>query len=218
MKLVNISKAAEILSVTKTTLRYYDKEGTLKPVTRTPGGHRRYSIQQLHEFLGIDNDKNNQKDNNETRVYIYARVSTKKQKATGNLDRQKTRLMEHCINQGYKIVKVYQEVASGINENRRQLHKMLDNLEEVNKIIIEYKDRLARFGFKYLEKIAKAYNVEIEIIEDKETKTIDEEMVEDLISIITSFSARIYGARGGKKVKETLNQLAKEGVSNENNN
>jgi predicted site-specific integrase-resolvase len=93
---------------------------------------------------------------------------------------------------------------------------MLDNLDQVDKVLVEYKDRLARFGFNYLEKLASAYNVEIEILEQKEDSSLDEEMVNDLIPIITSFSARIYGARGGKAVKKTLEELDKESDNYEN--
>lgn len=213
MELVDIRKASEILSVSLSTLRRWDREDKLKPATRTQGGHRRYSKQQLNEYLGIQNQES---QNNETNVFIYSRVSTSKQKKKGNLDRQKNRLMEYCIDQGYNIVKVYQEVASGINENKKQLHNMLDNLDQVDKVLVEYKDRLARFGFNYLEKLASAYNVEIEILEQKEDSSLDEEMVNDLISIITSFSARIYGARGGKAVKKTLEELDKESDNYEN--
>jgi len=205
MELVDIRKASEALGVSINTLRRWDKQDKFKPFTRTSGGHRRYSRKQLNEYLGI-----RENDSEETRVCIYARVSTNKQKKSGNLDRQKNRLMEYSITNDYKIVEIYQEVASGVNENRSQLHKMLDNLDAVDRIIIEYKDRLARFGFKYLQKVAKAYSVKIEILAERSDTDMNEEMVNDLISIVTSFSARIYGARGGRAVKKTLNQLNKE--------
>lgn len=213
MKYFSISETAKLIGVSTDTLRRWDNEGRFSPKTKTKGRHRRYTQEQVDEFLGEDTN-----NSTETNVVIYARVSTRKQKESGNLDSQKSRLTEYCIKRDYKIVDIYQEVAIGINENRRQMHKMLDGLDNVDKIVIEYKDRLARFGFKYIEKVANAYNVEIEIIEKKDNKSLDEEMVQDLISIITSFSARIYGARGGKKVKKILKELDEEGASNEDNN
>ena len=84
---------------------------------------------------------------------------------------------------------------------------MLNNLQHVEKIIVEYPDRLARFGLNYIKLIAKQNNVEIEFLEDNESKSSNEEMAEDIISIITCFSAKLYGARGGRKVKKILDEL-----------
>lgn len=211
--LVGILKASEILGVSRDTLRRWEREEKIEPFTKTTGGHRRYSIKQLKQILG----ENSTGEDGVTRVYIYCRVSTQKQKKDGNLMRQKNRLLEYCVGKGYKVEAIFEEVASGINEKRRELHKMLSNLKGVNKIVVEYPDRLARFGFLYLEHLTKNSNVQIEVMEANQEKDTNEEMVEDLISIITSFSARIYGARGGRKVKKTLDQLAQEGDAFENN-
>ena len=81
---------------------------------------------------------------------------------------------------------------------------------EINIIIVEYSDRLAMFGFNYLKEFAKSFNVEIEAVEQKEKLELNEEMVNDLVSVITCFSAKIYGARGGRKLKQTLDELEKE--------
>lgn len=164
MELVDIREASNILGVSLSTLRRWDNQGKLKPATRTQGGHRRYSKQQLNEYLGVKAEQ----ENNEVKVFIYARVSTNKQKENGNLDRQKNSLMEYCINNNYKIVKIYQEVASGINENRKQLHNMLDKLDQIDKIVIEGQDKLAKSGFIYLKKLIQVYNVEIEILKEQE--------------------------------------------------
>ncbi|WP_243098261.1 recombinase family protein [Serpentinicella alkaliphila] len=94
--------------------------------------------------------------------------------------------------------------------------KLLEDIKssEINYLIIEYKERLARFGYRYIEEYCKSHNVEVIVLESQEEKGLNKEMVEDMISIITSFSARIYGKRGGKKVKETLFRLEKEGEGN----
>ena len=127
--------------------------------------------------------------------------------------------MEYAVNNKYNIKTLYKEVASGINEDRKELMKLLKEIEnkEVNYLIIEDKDRLARFGYNYIEQYCKSYNVEIIVVEKKQEKNLNEEMVEDMISIITSFLARIYGRRGGRKVKETILSLEKEDDDSENN-
>ena len=133
--------------------------------------------------------------------------------------RQTNRLLEYAVKNKYYIVDIYQEVGSGINENRKKLTQLLKRVQdnEISYLIIEYKDRLARFGFAYLEQYCNSHNVEIVLLEKQEEKDLNKEMVEDMISIITSFSARIYGKIGGKKVQETLDNLEKEDEKYENN-
>jgi putative resolvase len=128
------------------------------------------------------------------------------------LDRQAQRLENYARDHNYTIVNVYQEVASGINENRQQLHRMLTRIQkrEVGLIIIEYKDRLARFGYPYLEQYCLSHGVSIITMEQQEKKTMNEEMVQDMISIITSFSARLYGQRGARKMRQELRKLGND--------
>lgn len=192
------------MGVTPKTLKLWDEENKLKPFYRTTGGHRRYRLSDIEAYMGKKND-------NGVRVFIYCRVSTKKQAESGNLSRQEERLLSHCQRRGYEVLDVYKEVASGINDNRRSLMKMFERLTDVNKIVVEYEDRLARFGYNYLRAFARTYDVEIETIEqNKKQLEANEEMVNDLISVVTCFSAKIYGARGGRKLKKTLKELEKE--------
>ena len=204
-KYINVTKAAEILGVCTKTLRKWDDEGVLKAY-KTPKGHRRYIQSELDALVGR-NTIVPDSSSDENKVYIYARVSTKKQQESGNLTRQIERLKSYCDNKQYNIECVYQEVASGINENRTQLNRMLANLKHINKIVVEYPDRLARFGLNYIKLIAQQNNVEIEFIENNEIKSSNEEMADDIVSIITCFSARLYGARGERKVKKVLDEL-----------
>jgi predicted site-specific integrase-resolvase len=83
---------------------------------------------------------------------------------------------------------------------------MFRNLYEVDYIVVEYEDRLARFDYTYLNEFAKAFNVEIEAVEKVRKLQPNEEMVNDLVSIVTCFSARVYGARGGRRLKQTIVQ------------
>ena len=123
-----------------------------------------------------------------------------------NLERQLERLSNWGINNGYEIVKSVKEVARGMNDNRKQLNKILD-MNEYDYLIVEHKDRLTRFGFNYLEKLLKKDNREILVINKTEDKSKD--IINDLISIVYSFSARLYGTRKGKdlsnQIKESIN-------------
>ena len=125
--------------------------------------------------------------------------STAKQKE--NLERQKDRLRKYAESKGYKYALI-DEIASGINEKRAGIHKLIKMCFEgkVERVLIEYKDRLARFGYEYLDAIFTNLEVTVEIIETKDKK-YEEELAEDIMKILTCYSARYYGARGGRKKK-----------------
>jgi predicted site-specific integrase-resolvase len=148
------------------------------------------------------------------RCAVYARVSTAKQAEAGNLQRQKERLITYAVEKGYQVKAVYTEIASGLNENRRELAKLTDaaSKNEIDVLVIEHKDRLARFGYKYLERYCQLCGVKIDIAESGQEKLPQEELVEDMIAIVTSFSARIYG-KNGKTVTRKLVSLIEEEVA-----
>lgn len=152
------------------------------------------------------------KISHEKKVFLYARVSTQNQANAGNLDRQIVRLTDFALGNGYVIGGIYKDIASGLNENRKGLSQLIKALEKekVDAVIIEYKDRLARFGFSYIENHIQTLGSNVVILEDTQ-KDEQQELVEDLISITTSFSARIYGKRGGRKVANDLKKIMKEG-------
>ena len=212
-KKITIKEASELLGVQVLTLKRWDEAGIFKPNYRTPGNHRRYDYDEVLAFAQIK--PSTEKDMAE-KVFIYSRVSTKKQADSGNLHRQTQRLKEYCEKENYEIVHIYEEVASGLNDNRRKLTQMLKNLDKVSKIIVEYPDRLARFGLKYINLHCDSNNVEIVFLEDNDKASGDEELVKDLISIITSFSARLYGSRGGRKIAKEFEKTL-ESVELENN-
>jgi predicted site-specific integrase-resolvase len=192
-KLLTIKKCGEIYGISRISLINYEKKGLITPV-RTPGGIRRYRVEDIEQILGVIRKENN----NDRKTILYARVSTRKQEEY--LKNQVKRLEEYAKlnNWNYEII---QEIASGVNENRRGLGKLLNMVErgEVERVVIEYPDRLARFGFNYLKKFLSAFGVKLIIIngnnEEKE-KTI--EIAGDLVAIVTSFAAKIYGKRGSK--------------------
>ena len=138
---------------------------------------------------------------------IYARVSTNKQKNRGDLDRQIDYITREIIAKNPKNLKVFSEVGSGLNDNRKELKKLLYMVmnDEVDRIFILYKDRLTRFGFNYLEQICNKYGTKIIVISKEiQEKSIQEELAEDIISIIHSFSGKLYGMRN--KIKEKLDK------------
>ncbi|MHB1653878.1 MAG: IS607 family transposase [Desulfitobacteriaceae bacterium] len=202
----------KIYNVGINSLKLWETQGILHPI-RTPGGHRRYLENELMSAmgLGLETLKGN-------RCVIYARVSIQKQADSGNLNRQLERLRDIAKRRKYQVIAEFQEIASGLNENRRELTKLLnmvaDGLTDI--VFIEYKDRLARFGFRYLEQYCHKFNVVIVEGDDRPAKEPQEELVEDMIAIVTSFSARIYGKRGGKVAKKIVNLVETEVLKNEN--
>jgi len=211
-KLLTTHQLAKLLNVWPETLRRREREGKLIPL-RTPGGHRRYKESQILALIGEEITEKGAK-----RCAVYARVSTAKQAEAGDLQRQKERLIAYAVEKGYQIKAVYTEIASGLNENRRELAKLAKTATkgEIDAIAIEYKDRLARFGYQYLEQYYRSCGVEIDIMELDEEKSPQEELVEDIIAIVTSFSARIYGQRGGRVAKKLTELIQREVEAYEN--
>lgn len=134
-------------------------------------------------------------------VCIYGRVSTPKQKK--DLENQIRLIREYCISNGENPEYVFSDIGSGMNESRKGLNEMLNLVIEnkISKIFISHKDRLARFGFGYIENICNRFGTTIEIINLDDEKSFQEELSEDLIAIIHYFSMKFYGRRRNK-IKE----------------
>jgi excisionase family DNA binding protein len=215
MKLYTTKQAAEFLNVAVSTIIRWDNEGKIHPL-RTPGGHRRFTEEELLRVLGVQPSSRSPV----LRAALYARVSTKKQQQAGNLDRQRERLREHAQAQGYEIVVALSERGSGVNENRRGLQRLLRMVRdgEVDTVVVESKDRLARFGYRYLEQYITDFGAEVDVLEDQDVNgNTHEELVQDLLAIVTSFSARIYGARGAKVVQRVKQALQDENDDTDTN-
>lgn len=192
MPLMRMKEAAKHTGLHPHTLRKYIDQGVIKGVRI--GKHRHVERAELDRLMGIIEKR-------PAGVAIYARVSTKKQQDAGNLNRQRERLLSYCATNKLKVIDIIEDVASGVNENRKGLGKLfkLARKGEIDAVVVEYKDRLARFGFEYLKDALASYGVKIIIMEENESKSPNEELLEDLIAIVTSFSARLYGKRGAKK-------------------
>jgi len=194
MKIYKITEASAYLGVSINTLKTLANNGKIKSF-KTTGDHRRFRQEDLDGYMGVE------KERQEKLTVIYARCSTMKQKE--NLERQKDRLMKYAESKGYKYVLI-DEIASGINEKRAGIHRLINMCFEgkVERVLIEYKDRLARFGYEYLDAIFTNLEIQVEIMEVKE-KRYEEELAEDIMKILTCYLARYYGARGGRKKKIT---------------
>ncbi len=198
-ELLSPKEAGKLLGVSTRTIQRWDKQGLIKTV-RTPKGRRRIPLSEVKRLL--------RQMTNDRRAVIYARVSSQKQDKDGNLERQIERLLKWAKENNYEVVKVFKDTASGINDKRKNFWKMMEFIKQegIPYLIVEFHDRLTRFGLEYIKALLKEYGTELIIVEKKMSKDKMEELVEDLITIITSFTARIYGARSQKfkKVKEIL--------------
>jgi len=201
-KLFSIGKIAKMLGVSIETIRRWEKKGLIKGI-RTPTNYRRFPESEINRLRG--------KLPHSIRCAIYARVSSSKQESDGNLERQRLRLIEYAQSKGYEIVKVFSEQASGINENRKQLKKLIFLVvnKEIDVVLIEFKDRLARFGYSYLLDFFLSHNVSVEAIATKLPKDATSELMEDMLSIITCFAAKLYGKRS-QQFKQKIEQVIKE--------
>lgn len=132
-------------------------------------------------------------------VCIYARVSSSENK--DNLERQKERLVSYCNAKGYKVSKIITEIGSGLNDERKKLESILMD-KSVNLIVVEHKDRLARFGLNYIQKLLELDNRKIEILNPQTND--EDDLMQDFVSIITSFTARLYGRRRSKRITEKV--------------
>jgi len=202
-KYYNIGEFAKLIKKTADTLRRWDREGKLKPSYITSGKHRMYSDNQLKELCGSGIFLKNK----EKKIIGYCRVSSLKRK--DDLERQIKYVTEYMLAKGYSF-EIITDIGSGINYNRKGLNDLLELVinNEIEKIILLYKDRLVRFGYELIENICKNYNTEIEII-DNTVKTEDQELVEDLIQIVTVFSCRLQGRRANK-AKRLIKELRDE--------
>ena len=194
----NTAEAARYLGFKVKTLQKWDREGRLIPAYRTKTNRRVYTQSQLDEFLG------QRTQDTRTRVIAYCRVSSTAQKP--DLANQIEILKEYCTKSGLSEVEFISEIGGGLNFERKKFLEIMDAVEryEVKMLIIAHKDRLARFGFEYFRHFLARHNCELVILND-EKMSPEQEMVEDLMTIIHCFSSRLYGLRNySKSLKEAL--------------
>ena len=203
-RLYRTKEVAELLNISVSGVKKWIKEGKIRAIR--VGRFWMIPESEIRRILsGIKPS--------EVRAVIYARVSSHKQKKDGNLDRQVERLRSYCSAKGYKVVDVITDVASGLKEDRNGLQKLFNIVEkhQTDVVVVEFKDRLTRFGFDYLKRYFESHGVKVEVVEETE-KGYMEELVEDFVSIVISFAARIYGKRSQKfrKIKKVVEEVVKD--------
>lgn len=180
---MKLSQYAELHSITYRSAWNRFKKGKIPNAYKDETGHIVISPRKL-------------KDN---KVAIYTRVSSNENKK--NLDTQAERLTQYATAKGYQIVRIVKEVASGVNDNRKKLRKLLTS-DDWSILLIEHKDRLARLGTGYIELLLEQQGKSLEIVNMAKDDTSD--LVEDLVAVIYSFSAKLYGLRRSKRRTEKI--------------
>jgi len=193
-KYISIQEVSIILGVTTTTLRRWDKSETLQSDYRTIGNHRRYKLSKILKLI-------NPKTDEDKITLCYSRVSSYDQKE--DLKRQSAKLLEYCDEKNLKNIELIEDLGSGLNFKKKGLKKLIKLIisSKISKLIITHKDRLLRFGSDLLINLAKEFDIETVILNEK-VLTFEQELSQDVLEIITVFSAKIYGSRSHKNKKK----------------
>ena len=193
-------KANEIMKhydICRVTLCRWVRDGKIVP-KKLPSGRYDYVIDELiAEKQEVINQVNR-------KTIIYSRVSTSGQ--SDNLDRQIDRLRSFASARGYIVDAVYSEIASALNYNRKKYRKLYNEVVngEIERVIVEYKDRLLRIGFDDFKSLCDLKGVDLVVIDESNDKSKQQEIIDDMISIIHHFSARIYSSRKRKKLQDVI--------------
>ena len=197
--MLTITQASKLLGVTPKTLRLWEKEGKITSI-KTKGGHRRYETNSLL----------NKKSNNKLITICYARVSTSEQKL--DLDRQKKVLELYSSAKGFEY-EIISDLGSGLNYKKKGLIRLIKLIcsNQVERLILTHKDRLLRFGSELIFSLCEQFGVEVIIINRSEDTSFEEDLTNDVLEVITVFSARLYGSRShkNKTIIEELKEVSK---------
>ena len=189
---IKASEYAKKMSLNVRTVYRYYHNGKIKGYQDKETG----TIFILNPFKNENNE-----DNLKNKVVLYARVSSSENKT--NLESQLEKLRLFASAKGYQIVKEIKDIGSGLNDNRSKLNELLEKeLNNFEILLVEHKDRLTRFGFNYIDILLKSHNKKIEVINLVDNNK--EDLIQDFVSVITSFCARIYGQRRSKRKTEKL--------------
>lgn len=188
----------KILKISRPTLKKLREENIIKS-TKLLSGYYDFDEESVYLYLNKGVKRKN---------YIYARVSTNKQKQ--DLINQVNILKNFCFQQGIQINGIYQDIASGIDfEKRKQFFDMLDDIldKKVNNVIITYKDRLSRVGFNLFKYLFKKFGTNIIIMSEVGSEKLDsQEIFEEIVSLLHCYSMKLYSSRKNKKIKELINE------------
>ena len=200
---IKASEYAKKMSLNVRTVYRYYHNGKIKGYQDKETG----TIFILNPFKNENNE-----DNLKNKVVLYARVSSSENKT--NLESQLEKLRLFASAKGYQIVKEIKDIGSGLNDNRSKLNELFEKeLNNFEILLVEHKDRLTRFGFNYVDILLKSHNKKIEVINLVDNNK--EELIQDFVSVITSFCARIYSQRISKrKVEKLIKELEDESKEN----
>ena len=190
-RLLRPKEVCQRLGISYPTLARWVREGRIRAV-RTAGGKYRIpesEVRRIAEGLPISK---------EVRAVIYARVSPSQR---GDLEGQVQYLRQYCSSRGYRVVDVLSDIASGLRADRKGLLKLLDYVvnRQVDVVVVTYKDRLTRFGLEYLEFFFRQYGVRVEAVLGEEPKDSHQELLEDLIEVVSSLAGKLYGLRSRRR-------------------
>jgi len=197
-RLVKIGEASKILGTTPDTLRKWEATGEIVPTRKTKGGTRYYDVAELLEL-----------DSGDYPTIGYARVSSNDQKE--DLVRQQAMLEAYCSAKGWRT-EIIKDLGSGMNYRKKGLLLLLEKIlrKQTKRLVITHKDRLLRFGSELVFTLCELQGIEIVIIHKGEQPSFEEELAQDVLEIITVFSARLYGSRS-RKHKKLMTALTEEG-------
>jgi len=193
---LTINEAAEVLGVSTSTLRRWEKEGKLNADERTRGNQRRYKLSSLRPMVRkFDSCKSE-----ELATIAYARVSSNDQKQ--DLIRQEEMLSLYCSKNGWSF-EIIKDLGSGMNYKKKGLKELISRIldGDIGRLVLTHKDRLLRFGSELIFSICEMKNIEVVIINQGEDTSFEEDLAKDVLEIITVFSARLYGSRSHKNKK-----------------
>ncbi|HEV3426785.1 MAG TPA: IS607 family transposase [Paraburkholderia sp.] len=196
---LSVTEAAKRLGVTSKTLQRWDREGKLTPDSRSATNRRLYSESQIARFAGLVSKQE------ATRVVVYCRVSSVAQKR--DLANQRQILEEFVAAKGFAEAEFIEEIGGGLNFKRKKFLAVMDDISnrQIRTLVLAHRDRLTRFGYEWFEHHALMHGCDILVL-NQERLSSQVEMVQDLMSITHSFSARLDGLRNYKrKLQEALN-------------
>lgn len=200
---VGIGRAAAQLGVSRDTLRRWEASGKIE-VERTPAGHRRYDLAQLRGLVPA-------KSASDRITIAYARISNQNQKK--ELKRQINLLETFCTEQGWEF-EVIQDVGSGVNYRKSGLRQLIQRIcqGDVGRLVLTHRDRLVRLGIELIFSLCEHFGTEVVILNASSLSEFEDEIAEDVMEIITIFSARLYGSRSekNKDVIQKLTEVARE--------
>ncbi len=179
------NEVLKILKISRVTLCKYVKSGKIR-VEKEPNGYYKYCDEDVYKIAGIEDNRLN---------VIYARVSTNKQKQ--DLANQIDNSIAYLNSKGIKVDKIYSDIKSGMSLDRKGFMELLSDVMDykIKAVYVSYKDRLARLSYELVNKLFSDYGTKIEIINNCESKSLEQELFEDIMQTIHAFSMKMYSKR-----------------------